>query len=62
VEDNVDPGRGLSEHSQQMAVELVVSNEGGQMVGASVSAIGDGDGLDWCFAFRCGLEQQAVER
>lgn len=62
VEDNVDPGRGLSEHSQQVAVELVVTNEGRQMVGAPVPSIGDGDGLDRRFAFRCGLEQQAVER
>jgi len=62
VEDNVDPGRRLSEHSKEMAVELVVTNEGRQMIRSPVSAIGDGDRLDWCFAFPCGLEQQAVER
>ncbi len=62
VENNVDPCRGLSEHSQQVAVELILSDKGSQMVRSAVSAIGNGHWLDWCFAFRGGPEQEAMER
>jgi hypothetical protein len=45
-----------------MVVELIITNEGSQMVGAAFPAIGNGDRLYRRSALWSGLEQQAMER
>ncbi|AKV97325.1 hypothetical protein ACP86_14840 [Marinobacter sp. CP1] len=45
-----------------MVVELIILNEGSQMVGSAFPAIGNGDRLYRRSALWSGLEQQAMER